>query len=101
MVPMVVAYRVSKLSAFLLRRMIKVPYYSLPNLLAGKKIIDEFVQEDVRADQLGRHLLGFLEEPERTQALQARFREIHIQLRCDAAKQAAEAVLKLIGYKGT
>lgn len=98
--PMVVAYRVSKLSAFLLRRMIKVPYYSLPNLLAGKKIIDEFVQEDVHADQLGRHLLGYLEEPERTQALQVRFREIHMQLRRDAAAQAADAVLKLIGYKG-
>lgn len=97
--PMVVAYRVSKLSAFLLRRMIKVPYYSLPNLLAGKKIIDEFVQEDVHADQLGRHLLGYLEEPERTQALQVRFREIHVQLRRDAALQAADAVLKLIGYK--
>lgn len=98
--PMVVAYRVSKLSAFLLRRMIKVPYYSLPNLLAGKKIIDEFVQEDVHADQLGRHLLGYLEEPERTQALQVRFCEIHMQLRRDAAAQAADAVLKLIRYKG-
>ena len=98
--PMVVAYRVSKLSAFLLRRMIKVPYYSLPNLLAGKKIVEEFVQEDVRADQLGRHLLGFLEEPERAQALQARFGEIHRQLRRNAAQQAADAVLELIGYKG-
>ncbi len=99
--PMVVAYRVSKLSAFLLRRMIKVPYYSLPNLLAGKEIVDEFVQDDVRADQLGRHLLGFLEEPERAQALRAQFRDIHLQLRRDAAQQAADAVLELIGYKET
>ena len=98
--PMVVAYRVSKLSEFLLRRMISVPYYSLPNLLARKRIVDEFVQDEVRADQLGRHLLGFLEEPERAQALQARFREIHVQLRCDAAQQAADAVLKLIEHKG-
>lgn len=97
--PMVVAYRVSKLSEFVLRRMISVPYYSLPNLLAGEKIIDEFVQDEVRADQLGRHLLGFLEEPERAQALQKRFREIHVQLRCNAAQQAADVVLKLIGHR--
>jgi len=97
--PMVVAYRVSKLSGFLVRRMISVPYYSLPNLLAGKKIVDEFVQDEVRADQLGRHLLAFLEEPERAQALQARFRDIHVQLRQDAAQQAADAVLELIGRK--
>ncbi len=97
--PMVVAYRVSKLSGFLVRRMIRVPYYSLPNLLAGKKIVDEFVQDDVRADQLGRHLLGFLEEPERAHALQKRFRDIHLQLRRDAAQQAADAVLELIGHK--
>ena len=95
--PMVVAYRVSKLSEFLLRRMISVPYYSLPNLLAGTKIVDEFVQDEVRADHLGRHILAFLEEPERTQALQARFRDIHVQLRCGAAQQAADAVLELAG----
>ncbi len=99
--PMVVAYRVSKLSEFLLRRMISVPYYSLPNLLAGKRIVDEFVQDEVRADQLGRQLLGFLEEPERAQALQVQFREIHMQLRRNAAQQAADAVLELIGHKGS
>jgi lipid-A-disaccharide synthase len=96
--PMVVAYRISKLSELLVRRMISVPYYSLPNLLAGKKIVEEFVQDEVRADQLGRHILGFLEEPEYARALQARFRDIHVQLRQDAAQQAADAVLELIGH---
>jgi lipid-A-disaccharide synthase len=93
--PMVVAYRVSALSAFLLRRMIRVPYFSLPNLLAGEKLVEEFVQDDVRADVLGRHVLWFLEEPDKAQALRARFHRIHLQLRQNAAERAAQAILEL------
>jgi lipid-A-disaccharide synthase len=93
--PMVVAYRVSRLSAFLLRRMIRVPYFSLPNLLAGEKLVEEFVQDDVRADVLGRHVLWFLEEPDKVQTLRARFHHIHLQLRQNAAERAAQAILEL------
>jgi lipid-A-disaccharide synthase len=94
--PMVVAYRVSKLSEVVLRRMIRVPYYSLPNLLAGEKLVEEFVQDDVRADQLGRHVLWYLEDAGKTAALRERFAAIHRELKRDAAQQAAQAVLELM-----
>lgn len=94
--PMVVAYRVSKFSEIVLRRMIRVSSYSLPNLLAGEKVVEEFVQDDVRAEQLGPPLLAFLENPGRARALRERFDEIHRDLRRDAAQQAAQAVLEML-----
>lgn len=94
--PMVVAYRVSKITEWLVRRLIRVPYYSLPNLLAGKKLVEEFVQDDVRADQMGRHLLAFLEDPARRQALREQFRTIHQTLRCNAAERAAQAIIECV-----
>lgn len=94
--PMVVAYRVSKITEWLVRRLIRVPYYSLPNLLAGKKLVEEFVQDDVRADQMGRHLLAFLEDPARGQALREQFRAIHQTLRCNAAERAAQAIIECV-----
>lgn len=92
--PMVVAYRVSKLSELILRRMIRVPYYSLPNLLAGEKVVDEYVQDDVRAERLGSDVLSYLADPGKALALKARFLDLHTQLRCNAAERAAQAVLE-------
>jgi lipid-A-disaccharide synthase len=94
--PMVVAYRVSKLSEVILRRMIRVPFYSLPNLLAGEKLVAEYVQDEVRADYLGQNLLSYLAEPDRARALKARFTELHWQLRRNAADRAAQAILELM-----
>lgn len=94
--PMVVAYRVSKITEWLVRRLIRVPYFSLPNLLAGKKLVEEFVQDDVRADTLGRYLLAFLEDPARGQALREQFRTIHQTLRCNAAERAAQAIIECV-----
>ncbi len=94
--PMVVAYRVSKLSEMILRRMIRVPYYSLPNLLAGEKLVDEYVQDAVRAERLGENLLSYLADSSKAQALKARFTALHHQLRRNAADGAAQAILELM-----
>ena len=58
--PMVVAYRFSALTAFLLRSLglVKVPYFSQPNLLAGRPLVPEFLQEPVNGAALGEALLG-------------------------------------------
>ncbi|HVC31554.1 MAG TPA: lipid-A-disaccharide synthase, partial [Steroidobacteraceae bacterium] len=64
--PMVVAYRLGALTAFLLRRLrlVKVPYFSQPNLLVGRALVPELFQEQVSGPTLGAALLGRLSDRE-------------------------------------
>jgi lipid-A-disaccharide synthase len=92
--PMVVAYRLAPLTYWILKRMVKSPYVSLPNLLAQRWLVPELLQDAATADALADTVLPLLDNgAEQT----AGFDEIHRTLRRDASNQAAEAVLSLIG----
>jgi lipid-A-disaccharide synthase len=92
--PMVVAYRLAPLTFWILKRMVKSPYVSLPNLLAQRLLVPELLQDAATADSLAQTLLPLLDNG----AVQtAGFDDIHRTLRRDASNQAAEAVLSLIG----
>ncbi len=95
--PMVVAYRVAPLTAWLVRdlKLVKTEFFSQPNLLAGRQLVPEYFQEQVRPDVLGPALLEQLDRPDRAE-LVAAFGEIHRVLRRDASARAAEAVLELL-----
>ena len=97
--PMVVAYRVSAATAFLLRtlRLVKVPYFSQPNLLAGRRLVPEFLQEQVQGAALGDALLQELEDSNHVRELRDAFSDIHHSLRRDGAARAAEAILECAG----
>jgi lipid-A-disaccharide synthase len=96
--PMVVAYRVSAATAFLLRTvgLVKVPYFSQPNLLAGRRLVPEFFQQAVRGEALAAALLAELEDPQHVRELQGEFARIHQLLRRGGAGRAAQAILDLI-----
>lgn len=94
--PMVVAYRLAPLTFWILKRMVKSPYVSLPNLLAQRLLVPELLQDDATPDALANTLLPLIDGGEE----QTRgFDEIHRTLRRDASNQAAEAVLTLIGAR--
>ncbi len=97
--PMVVAYRVGALTALVLRRLrlLKSPFFAQPNLLAGRQVVPELAQDEVRAGRLGPLLLHWLDHPDEVAALQAEFRRIHEQLRGGASERAAEALAGLLG----
>jgi len=99
--PMVVAYRVAPLTGWLLREMglVKTEYFSQPNLLAGRRLVPEFFQEQVRPEILGPAVLEQLERPDRAE-LVAAFTEIHRTLRRDASARAADAILELLAERG-
>ncbi len=94
--PMVVAYRLSGLTHAIVSRMIKLPYFSLPNLLADKALVPEFIQQQVCAKQLGPAVARQLEDNERRAELQRIFTDIHVQLRQGASEQASSAILELL-----
>jgi lipid-A-disaccharide synthase len=96
--PMVVAYRFSALTAGILRmlRLVKLPYYSQPNLLAGRQIVPEFIQEAVTPEALGSAIEAALEDASGSAAMRAEFLRIHHELRRDGAAGAVDAVLELV-----
>lgn len=94
--PMVVAYRLAPLTFWILKRMVKSPYISLPNLLAQRLLVPELLQDDATPEALAKNLLPLIDGGEE----QTRgFDDIHRTLRRDASNQAADAVLTLIGHK--
>jgi lipid-A-disaccharide synthase len=95
--PMVVAYRLGAVTAFLLRHMglLKAPFFAQPNLLAGRAVVPELAQGDVNPERLGRELERWLDEPEAVTELEALFTAIHRQLQRGASGQAADAILAL------
>ena len=93
--PMVVAYRLSRVTFWILKRLVKSPYVSLPNLLAQRMLVPELLQDAATPEALAKTLLPLLDNgQEQTRG----FDEIHRTLRLDASNQAAKAVLELIAH---
>jgi len=92
--PMVVGYRVNAFTAFLAKHLLKTPYVSLPNILAGEELVKELLQDDCTVDNLCHEVSRLLDSD--NQALMSKFTEMHQWIRKDADQQAAQAVLHLI-----
>jgi lipid-A-disaccharide synthase len=99
--PMVVAYRLGALTAFLLKQLglVKVPYFSQPNLLLGRRRVPEFFQEQVTGAALGAALMQEMADQGEVSRLQQEFRSVHEVLRRGGAARAADAILEYVGVK--
>jgi lipid-A-disaccharide synthase len=94
--PMVVTYRVSRLSETLIRLFAHVRMYALPNLLAGRLLVPELIQDNAVPEQLGAAIEDYLAHPERAESLQAELAQMHAALRQNANARAAEAVIEVL-----
>ena len=92
--PMVVAYRFNWLSYLLIKRLFKAAFFSLPNLLAGRRLVPELVQGEVSAERLATELELLLSET--NSALISEFSALHQQLQQDADWLSANVVAKLV-----
>lgn len=92
--PMVVAYRVAPLTYRILKRLVKSPYISLPNLLAERLLVPELIQDAATPDALAQAVAPLIDGG---QVQTEGFDVIHRALRRDASVSAADAVLKLAG----
>ena len=90
--PMVVLYKASFISYWIVRSLIKIPYVSLPNILAGEELIREFIQHHATPENIAADIERYLNHPEKIELLQKKFVEIHKTLKCNAAERAAEAI---------
>ena len=98
--PMVVTYRLSPLTYVLARRLVRVGWVALPNLLAGRDLVPELLQDAATPERLGVAVLRYLEQPALAAALREEFLALHRLLRRGADERAAEATLELLARRG-
>lgn len=96
--PMVVGHRISPLTYRIVKLfgLLKSRFVSLPNVLAGERVIPELLQDDCTADNLHAALLHWFRNADAVATLQPRFLAIHETLRRDASARAADAVAALL-----
>jgi lipid-A-disaccharide synthase len=71
-VPMVAAYKVAPLEAWVIRRLVRVPSYILANLVLGQNVVPELVQEECTPERLADALTPLIEDtPERRRQVEA------------------------------
>jgi lipid-A-disaccharide synthase len=94
--PMVITYRVSRLTWWLVRRRVYVSHAGMPNILAGETIVPELLQEDATPEKLSEALLALLRDKSLRERLDGHFERIRDMLRQNTGEKAAAAIMPLL-----
>jgi len=94
--PMVITYKIAKFSYWLMKRMAYLPYVGLPNVLAGRYVVPEILQDDATPENLAEALVKLYEDKENAKAIEEAFTDMHLQLRQNTAEKAANAVIECL-----
>jgi len=96
-VPMVVVYRVTPLTALLAKPLVRTPFFSMVNLIAGKRVVAELIQNDFTPDRVAAEILRLLNDQSARETLRRDLAEIRQRLGPPGAvERAADAILQLI-----
>lgn len=90
--PMVITYRMSKRTGAKMLRQAYLPYVGLPNILAGRFVVPELLQDEATPDALAREMLAWFDDPLRQDEAIEEFNAIHMSLRQNAHVRIAEAL---------
>ena len=95
--PMVVVYRVSPLEYRLARRFVKVDMYAMPNLIAGRRIVPELIQDGLTPRRVAEETVTLLTEPARHAAMREELRQVRERLGGPGgSERAAAAILEVV-----
>ncbi|MDP2761739.1 MAG: lipid-A-disaccharide synthase [Sideroxyarcus sp.] len=94
--PMVITYKMPWLTYRLMRSMRYQPYVGLPNILAGRFVVPEIIQDDATPENLAQALLNAVNNQPAVAALEQTFGEMHRSLRQNTAHKAAQAILPFL-----
>ena len=97
--PMVVSYRVNKLTYWIMSRMIKVPYVSLPNLLSNEPLVPELLQDQATPENLAKQLLETWKSFVDDESIQQKYLDLHKMLKKNAGQVGAEAIISMLTDK--
>ncbi len=96
-VPTVVTYRLSPLSLWLARRLVRLDYFSLVNLIAAEEVIPELLQQEVTPESIASHLHGLLSDTEQRNLMKKGLQKVREKLGAPgASKNAARLALKIL-----
>jgi lipid-A-disaccharide synthase len=94
--PMVVVYRLSPLTYRLGRRFVRVDTFAMANLVAGKRVVPELIQDDFTPGRVASEALEILTDPERRARMRRELAEVRKRLGTPGASaRAARAVLQV------
>ncbi|MGA7966121.1 MAG: lipid-A-disaccharide synthase [Gammaproteobacteria bacterium] len=101
--PMVVAYRMAPLSAWLLLRagLLRTPYFALPNLIAGRGIVPELAQREASVDKITASLAPLLDGGKAREAQLAAFDQVREALGRGSARHAADLIIEWMERDGS
>ncbi len=94
--PMVITYRMAWLNWQRMRRMSYQPWFGLPNILSREFVVPELIQDRATPHELARETLAWLDNAPRAEALVRRFTDLHLALRQDTARKAADAIAQVL-----
>jgi lipid-A-disaccharide synthase len=93
--PMVVCYRVSRVTEAVVRLLVKVRWCSLPNLIANRGVVPEVLQDELTGQRLAAEALRLIEDPAAAGAQRAAFERVRAQLGAPGVgRRAAQAVIE-------
>ena len=90
--PMVVCYKLAPITYAIASCMVKIPRVALPNLLAGKDLVPEYIQSAVQPQRLAHHILDSVSATANHQAMLTEFARLHRSLRKNASQEAARVI---------
>ena len=94
--PMVITYKIAKFSYWLMKRMAYLPFVGLPNILAGRFVVPEILQDQATPENLAEALVKLYQDKDNAAAVEETFTDIHLQLRQNTAEKAARAVIECL-----
>lgn len=97
--PMVVSYRLHWLTWLIARWLVRIPFVSLPNLLAGRELVPELLQNQATPENLARATLSWLDQPQRVEDTQRVYAQLHRQLQQHASVTGAAAIAGLLSER--
>jgi lipid-A-disaccharide synthase len=91
--PMVIAYRVPRLTEWITRRQAVIPYFGLPNVLEGRYTVPELLQDAVEPGRIASAVLRYLDDPAEAGRLRERFERQHEALQRDTPGLTAQVIV--------
>ena len=90
--PMVITYLMPKRTGAMMLRKAYLPYVGLPNILAGRFVVPELIQQEATPDALAREMLAWFHDPIRRDDAVETFNALHLSLRQNAHVRIADAL---------
>jgi len=98
-VPIVVTYRIGWLTFAIVQTLLHTRWVALPNIVANRRVVPEYLQSQATAETLARTMLSQLQSVQNNDVLHKEYAEIHESLRHSASERSAEVIVELLNRR--